>query len=60
MRTILPNAYIAFTGTPILKDQKHTFRNFGKSIHKYTIKAILKDNMIVPLFYEGRIIQQYL
>ncbi|AFB20962.1 Type I site-specific restriction-modification system, R (restriction) subunit [Rickettsia canadensis str. CA410] len=27
MRTILPNAYIAFTGTPILKDQKHTFRN---------------------------------
>ncbi|KJV80462.1 type I site-specific deoxyribonuclease, HsdR family protein [Rickettsia hoogstraalii str. RCCE3] len=30
MRTILPNAcYIAFTGTPLLKEQKNTMRKFG-------------------------------
>lgn len=61
MRTILPNAcYIAFTGTPLLKEQKNTMRKFGGLIHKYTIKDALKDNMIIPLFYEGRIIRQYL
>ncbi len=39
MRTILPNAcYIAFTGTPLLKEQKNTMRKFGGLIHKYTIK----------------------
>ncbi|WP_186786307.1 hypothetical protein [Rickettsia argasii] len=40
MRTILPNAcYIAFAGTPLLKEQKNTMRKFGGLIHKYTIKS---------------------
>ncbi|WP_392506675.1 hypothetical protein ACE5D9_02750 [Rickettsia sp. 2024-CO-Wats] len=35
-------------------------RKFGRLIHKYTIKDALKDNMIIQLFYEGRIMRQYL
>lgn len=61
MRSILPNAcYIAFTGTPILKNQKNTMKKFGEPIHIYNIKDALNDNMVVPLIYEGRIIQQHL
>ncbi|HJD55546.1 MAG TPA: HsdR family type I site-specific deoxyribonuclease [Rickettsia endosymbiont of Pyrocoelia pectoralis] len=61
MRIILPNAcYIGFTGTPLLKSEKNTFKRFGELIHTYTIKDALRDNMIVPLFYEGRIIRKHL
>ena len=35
-------------------------RKFGGLMHKYTIKDALKDHMIIPLFYEGRIMRQYL
>jgi len=61
MRVILPKAcHIAFTGTPLLNEQKNTFKKFGDLIHEYTTQNALKDNMIIPLFYEGRIIQQYI
>ncbi|WP_081178419.1 type I restriction endonuclease subunit R [Rickettsia bellii] len=61
MRAILPNAcYIGFTGTPLFKEYKNTMEKFGGSIHNYTLKDALKDNIIVKLFYEGRIIQQHL
>ncbi|WP_197069200.1 DEAD/DEAH box helicase family protein [Rickettsia endosymbiont of Ixodes pacificus] len=61
MRAILPNAcYIGFTGTPLFKEYKNTIKKFGESIHKYTMKDALKDNIIVPLFYEGRIVQQHI
>lgn len=61
MRIILPKAcYIGFTGTPLLKKEKNTVEKFGGLIHAYTIKDALKDNMIVPLFYEGRDIQKRL
>ncbi|MCC8370605.1 MAG: HsdR family type I site-specific deoxyribonuclease [Rickettsia endosymbiont of Stiretrus anchorago] len=61
MRIILPKAcYIGFTGTPLLKKQKNTMEKFDGLIHAYTIKDALKDNMIVPLFYEGRDIEKCL
>ncbi len=61
MRIILPKAcYIGFTGTPLLKKEKNTVEKFGRLIHAYTIKDALKDNMIVPLFYEGRNIEKLL
>ncbi|MEY4464181.1 MAG: hypothetical protein RLZZ81_1152 [Pseudomonadota bacterium] len=61
MRAILPNAcYIGFTGTPIFNEYKNTIKKFGEPIHEYTIKDALKDNMIVPLYYEGRVIRQQL
>lgn len=57
LRTI-PNAcYIAFTGTPILKNQKKlTTNKFGDFIDRYTIDDALKDGIIVPLLYDGRYI----
>lgn len=59
MRTVFPNAcYIGFTGTPLLKHEKNTLQTFGKLIHKYTIKDGVEDKAIVPLFYEGRFVDQ--
>jgi type I restriction enzyme R subunit len=54
MSKIIPNAcYIAFTGTPLLKDEKSR-QKFGNFIDKYTIDDALADNIILPLIYEGR------
>lgn len=55
MNRILPNAcYIAFTGTPLMKKEGESWRKFGSYIDKYTIDDALKDNVILPLVYEGR------
>lgn len=56
---VLPNACkIAFTGTPLTKDDK-TARTFGGIIKPvYTIKQAVKDRAVVPLLYEGRIVPQ--
>jgi len=54
MNRVIPNAcYIAFTGTPLLKKQKSE-NKFGRFIDKYTIDDALKDEIILPLIYEGR------
>jgi type I restriction enzyme R subunit len=54
MNRVIPNAcYIAFTGTPLLKDEKSQ-KKFGDFIDKYTIDDALKDGIILPLIYEGR------
>ena len=59
MDRVLPNACkIAFTGTPLTKDDK-TARTFGGIIKPvYTIKQAVKDHAVVPLLYEGRIVPQ--
>lgn len=55
MNHIIPNAcYIGFTGTPLMKDEKESWRKFGGYIDKYTIDDALADNIILPLIYEGR------
>lgn len=55
MGKIIPNAcYIGFTGTPLMKDEKESWRKFGGYIDKYTIDDALADNIILPLIYEGR------
>ena len=55
MNRIIPNAcYIGFTGTPLMKDEKESWRKFGGYIDKYTIDDALADNIILPLIYEGR------
>lgn len=55
MGRIIPNAcYIGFTGTPLMKDEKESWRKFGGYIDKYTIDDALADNIILPLIYEGR------
>ena len=61
MNEVLPNAFkIGFTGTPILrKDQSNTYLKFGKQIgHSYRFEDGIRDGVIVPLVYDGRIIPQ--
>lgn len=59
MRKVFPNAcYLGFTGTPLMKKEKNTLRKFGKLIHKYTIADGVRDKTIVPLLYEGRMVDQ--
>jgi len=55
MRQSLPNAkFIAFTGTPIDKENKSTLNEFygGDYIDKYTIKQSVADGNTLPIFYE--------
>lgn len=59
MRRLLPKAcYLGFTGTPLLKKEKSTFAAFGELIHKYAIDEAVADGAVVPLLYEGRIVDQ--
>lgn len=55
MQQALPKAaYIGFTGTPLLKDDK-TENKFGKIIHSYTMQQAVEDKTVTPLLYEERI-----
>lgn len=54
MRKALPNAaFIAFTGTPLLKDDK-TQNKFGPILHAYTMQRAVEDGTVTPLLYEER------
>lgn len=54
MKKALPNAsYIAFTGTPLLKDQR-TANKFGPIVHAYTMQRAVEDRAVTPLLYEER------
>ena len=55
MRTVLPKAkFIAFTGTPISKEDKSTLAEFygGNYIDVYTIKESVADGATVKLLYD--------
>ena len=55
MKQALPNAaFIAFTGTPLLKDDKTT-NKFGPIVHAYTMQRAVEDQTVTPLLYEERI-----
>ncbi|CAH6826857.1 Type I restriction-modification system, restriction subunit R [Vibrio chagasii] len=55
MQQALPNAaFVAFTGTPLLQDDK-TENKFGKIIHSYTMQQAVEDETVTPLLYEERI-----
>lgn len=59
MRRMLPRAcYLGFTGTPLLKKEKNTLHTFGGLIHSYTIDEAVADEAVVPLLYEGRLVEQ--
>jgi len=54
MRQALPNAaFIAFTGTPLLKNDK-TRNKFGPILHAYTMQDAVDDGAVTPLVYEER------
>ena len=54
-RNALPNAlYIAFTGTPLMKDDEITRRVFGDYVSRYGFQRAVEDGATVPLFYDAR------
>ena len=55
MRKALPKAaYVAFTGTPLLKKEK-TANKFGPIVHAYTMQRAVEDGTVTPLLYEERV-----
>ncbi|MDI6750297.1 MAG: type I restriction endonuclease subunit R [Rhodocyclaceae bacterium] len=58
MRQMFPRAcYIGFTGTPLLTREKSDVSRFGGIIHTYAIDQAVADGAIVPLLYEGRMVE---
>ena len=58
MRQMFPRAcYIGFTGTPLLTREKSDVARFGGVIHTYAINQAVADGAIVPLLYEGRMVE---
>jgi type I restriction enzyme R subunit len=54
MRKALPRAaYLAFTGTPLLKREK-TANRFGPILHAYTQQRAVREGTVAPLLYEER------
>lgn len=54
MKQALPRAaYIAFTGTPLLKNEKAA-NKFGPIVHAYTMQRAVEDETVAPLLYEER------
>ncbi len=59
MRRLLGKAcYLGFTGTPLLRREKNTLATFGGLIHQYAIDQAVRDEAVVSLLYEGRIVEQ--
>lgn len=57
MRLVLPNAaFIAFTGTPLMKDAEDqlTRDTFGDYVSRYDFKRAVEDGATVKLFYDNR------
>jgi len=55
MKQVLPKAaFVAFTGTPLLQDDK-TENKFGTIVHSYTMQQAVQDGTVTPLLYEERI-----
>ena len=61
MRKVFPSGcYIGFTGTPLMKKEKNSFTQFGAEIHRYTINQAVDDKAVLPLLYEGRLVDQWI
>jgi type I restriction enzyme R subunit len=61
MKKVFPQScYLGFTGTPLMKKDKNTFAKFGGEIHRYTISQAVKDKAVLPLLYEGRLVEQWI
>ena len=60
MKKVFPTAcYIGFTGTPLMRREKNSFAKFGGEIHRYTINQAVEDKAVLPLLYEGRLVDQW-
>ncbi len=55
LRDALPDAtFLAFTGTPISKDDRDTQAVFGNYVSIYDIQQAVEDGATVPIYYESR------
>ncbi|WP_413205035.1 type I restriction endonuclease subunit R [Rhodospirillum sp. A1_3_36] len=59
LRKSLPDARLfGFTGTPVKKDERNTYKNFGVPgegyLDKYGIDDAVADGATLPIFYTGR------
>ena len=54
-RVFTHGCFIAFTGTPLTKEEKSTADKFGGFIHDYTMRRAVEEKAVLPLSYEGRI-----
>jgi type I restriction enzyme, R subunit len=55
MRAAMPNAvFFAFTGTPIDKKNRSTYRVFGPLLDKYSFEESKADGATLEIRYEGR------
>lgn len=56
LRDALPNAtFVAFTGTPVSKEDRDTRAVFGDYIHVYDMQQARDDGATVPIYYESRL-----
>ena len=65
VRAVLPDATrFGFTGTPVDKDDKNTFQNFGATgeryLDKYGIDDAVTDGATVPIYYQSRMTEWHL
>ena len=60
MRAAMPNAvFFAFSGTPIDKKNRSTYKVFGPLIDKYTFEESKQDGTTLRIMYEGRMPDLY-
>ena len=60
MRSAMPNAvFFAFTGTPINKKDRSTYKVFGPLLDKYTFEESRADGATLKILYEGRMPQLF-
>ncbi|MPZ07031.1 MAG: HsdR family type I site-specific deoxyribonuclease [Nitrososphaeraceae archaeon] len=60
MRAAMPNAvFFAFSGTPIDKKNKSTYRVFGPLLDKYSFEESKEDGATLKILYEGRMPDLY-
>jgi type I restriction enzyme, R subunit len=60
MRSAMPNAvFFAFSGTPIDKKNRSTYRVFGPPLDKYSFEESKQDGATLKILYEGRMPDLY-
>ncbi len=61
LRKALPNAsFLSFTATPIELQDRDTYLVFGEPISIYSMDIARRHNVVVPIYYEARLIQLHL
>jgi type I restriction enzyme R subunit len=61
LRKAIPNAsFMGFTATPIELQDRDTYLVFGEPISVYSMDKALRHKIIVPIYYEARLVELHL